>query len=201
MTLVNLVCWWGWDFVSTLLVFWPEVAQSWSLWVFWVGPGLGSKMVTSGRVHVNQQSLGPLPLVSLPPQWTTANPCLPRRPSKTCREVWPRLLWLHCFPLGLYAHGNLYVPSKNGFSVSPITVVLQCSSPAGLQSQMLWGFLLLMWTPRLGNLIWGLELSLCGRTSAIWLFSSLWVAHPESKGFDYITKHSLYHLFVAPSYL
>ena len=37
------------------------------------------------RTHVEEYSLGPLPPVSLPPQWATADPHLPRRPSRTLR--------------------------------------------------------------------------------------------------------------------
>ena len=53
----------------------------------WVGPGLSTNMATSGRrdTHAEKYSLGPPLPVSLPLQWATANPCLPRRPSKTHR--------------------------------------------------------------------------------------------------------------------
>ena len=68
----------GRGYVSTLLVVWPEHAGC------LVGPGLSSKMVTSRSAHTNGHSLGCPPPVSLPTV-SYFQPCLPRRPSKTCR--------------------------------------------------------------------------------------------------------------------
>ena len=100
----------------------------------WVGSGVGAKMATSGRAYADGYSLGCLPM-SLPLQWATASPCLPGRPSKTHREVWPQLLWSDCFALGPSAHENLCALSKSGVSVFPSLVELQHSSPTGLQNQ------------------------------------------------------------------
>ena len=51
------------------------------------------------------------------------------------------------FALVSTVHENLCAPSKSGVSVSPSPVELLQSSSAGLQSQMLWGLLLLMSDP------------------------------------------------------
>ena len=78
-----------------------------------------------------------------------------------CSEPWPSptsagdppilagrsacLLWGHCFlPLGPGVHGTLCAPSKIGVSVSPSPVEFLQSNPAGFQSQILWGLLLLL---------------------------------------------------------
>ena len=50
------------------------------------------------------------------------------------------------------AHETLCAPSKSEVSVSPSPVELLHSCPAGLQSQMLWGLLLLMSDPQAGEL-------------------------------------------------
>ena len=52
------------------------------------------------------------------------------------------------FALGPGAHETLCAPSQSGVSVSPSPVELLHSSAAGLQSQMLWGLLLLMPNPQ-----------------------------------------------------
>ena len=61
--------------------------------------------------------------------------------------------------------------------VSPSPVTVLWSSPAGLQSQMLWGLIPLMPDPPPEEPDMGLELT-PGRTSVILLFSSFWVIHP-----------------------
>ena len=50
--------------------------------------------------------------------------------------------------------------SKSGVSVSPDSVELLQLSPAGLQSQMLWGLLLPMQDPQAGKTDWGSEITL-----------------------------------------
>ena len=58
-------------------------------------------------------------------------------------------------------HMRLYVFSKSGVPVSPSPVEVLQSNPSGLQSQILWVLLrTCCWTPRLGSLTWGSELSL-----------------------------------------
>lgn len=53
----------------------------------WVGPGLNVKMTASRRAHTTRYFLGPPHLSHT-------------RRSRSCRWVWPRLLWSHCFVLG-----------------------------------------------------------------------------------------------------
>ena len=64
------------------------------------------------------------------------------------------------FSLGPGVHETLYVLSKSGVSVSPSPVEFLQSSPTGLQSQMLWGLLLLIPDPQTREPDVGLELSL-----------------------------------------
>ena len=71
------------------------------------------------------------------------------------------------FPLGPGAHKTLWASSKSGISVNPSPVEFLQSSPAGLQSQMLWGLLLLKPDPQTGEPDFGLRTHSCGRTSAI----------------------------------
>ena len=127
----------------------------------------------------------PSPPVSLPPRWVTAKPHLPRRPSKTHRQVWPRLLWSHCFALGPSAYETLCAPSKSG-----VCFPQSCGAPA---LKPCWpskpnALGLLLPDPQLGSLMWGSELSL--QWDNLWdrVIFSLWVTHPAGMGFDYIVK-------------
>ena len=95
----------------------------------------------------------PLPPMSCPLQATGA-PCFPRRPSKTCRQVWSRFLWSLCFALGPGAYGILCLPSKSG---APAPTPHWPSMPNALVG---WGGSSQCQTPRLGHLTWCLELSL-----------------------------------------
>ena len=74
----------GWVCVPTLLVIWLE-CPSIGAWRLSVWPVPDIKMVTSVGAQVNEQSLGHVPPVSLPPQWATVDPGFPRRSSKTHR--------------------------------------------------------------------------------------------------------------------
>ena len=95
-------------------------------------------------------------------------------------------------PLGLDAHTTLGVPSKHGLSVSPSPVEVLQSIPAGLQSSVLWGFLLPLLDPQVGKPDVGLRtfttvgrllflknilfiylfLSVLGLCCCVWAFSS-----------------------------
>ena len=55
------------------------------------------------------------------------------------------------FSLDLDAHNTLCMPSKRGVSVSPSAVEFLCSNTTGLQSQILWGLLLLLLDPWAGQ--------------------------------------------------
>ena len=91
-------------------------------------------------------------------QWATANPHLCRRPSKTSRYTWPRLLWGHCFfPLDSGVHETFCVPSRSGVSVSPNPVEVLQSNPPGFQSQILLRRLLPLPDHQVGELDIGLR--------------------------------------------
>ena len=60
--------------------------------------------------------------------YSKPQPHLPRRPSKTLRQAWPRLLWSHYHTLARSAFEILWVPSKSGVSVLPSPVELLCLS-------------------------------------------------------------------------
>lgn len=107
-------------------------------------------METPGRAHSNKYSLGPCHQYLCPhsePQLTPSSPGNP--PRSTIRSLSgsfgvTALPWVpvHREP---YVHPpvwNLWFPSL---------VELLCSSPAGFQSQMLWGPLLLMLDPQAGE--------------------------------------------------
>lgn len=85
---------------------------------YWVRPGLDAKTAASGRANVDQCSPGALPQCSVG-QSATADPCLPRRPSRTHRLVQPRLLG--SFGLGLSVP---CVPSQSGVFLP------SCGAPA-----------------------------------------------------------------------
>ena len=84
---------------------------------------------------------------------------------------------------------NLVQPSRNGISVSPSPFDIHWS-PTGLESQMLWGLFLLLPDPQAEPNV-GLWTHSWERTSVIWLFPSLWVAHLEDLRSDYVTKAPL----------
>ena len=117
----------------------------------WTGPSLDVKMVTSVRAHANQYSLGPLHPVGLPPaQWSTANPHLPRRLSKTHRSTSSALCWI-----------PVYVSPPRVESLfhpvlwSSCTQACWSSKPSPLEGSTSWCQIL-----SLRSLRWGLELSL-----------------------------------------
>ena len=78
------------------------------------------------------------------------------------------------------------LPSKSGVSASPSLVNFLWSSPTGLQSQTLWGLLLLLPDPQAEELHLGLR-TLIPVGKPLWYnyFSCLCVTHP---GFDFITN-------------
>ena len=92
----------------------------------------------------------------LPPQWAIVTSYFPRRTSKNCCQVQHRFLWSLCFTLGPSAHESLYVPFKNGVSISPSSMELLCTSPTGLQCQMFWGLFLPIPDPQ----AWGPDVGL-----------------------------------------
>ena len=101
-------------------LFWPGVSQHWSLQAIG-SPGLVSKC--------------------WPPLGSPGD-----SPRPTGRSG-PGSYEVTAFSLALGAHMTLCAPSKSGVSVYSSPVELLCLSPTGLQSQMLWGLLLLMPDP------------------------------------------------------
>ena len=90
-------------------------------------------------------------------QQTTTDPHLHRGLLNTHWQVWISLLWGHCsFLLGPGAHKVLFVPSKSVFPVlwkfcNQIPLASKVRFPGESQS--------LCRIPRLGSLLWALELS------------------------------------------
>ena len=94
-----------------------------------------------------------MPLTS----WQAAvNPCLRWRLLDTHRHVRLSLLWGNCsFLLRPGAHKVLFVPSKCLFPQSCGISVVNSHWPSKSNS---WGSQPFCWIPRLGNLLWALEL-------------------------------------------
>ena len=110
------------------------------------------KMATSRGAHADNYP----PDLSLQNPSSTTKPessHFPRRFSNNCHQICPRFLWSLCFALGPSAHENLCTPFKNGVSLSLSSMKCLCTTPTGIQCQMLWGFLLPIpdaWVPDLG---------------------------------------------------
>ena len=117
--------------------------------------GIMAAMVTSfKKTYASMpQFLGMLYSVPLTPQQATVNPHLHWRFLDTHRQVWLSLLWGHfSLLLGPGAHKFLFVTSKSLFPQSCGSSVIKAFKvkfPGGSQ--------FLCWIPRLGNLLWALE--------------------------------------------
>ena len=95
--------------------------------------------------------------VPLTPQQATVDPRLHWRLLDTHRQVWLSLLWGYCsLLLGPDAHKILFVPSKSLFPQSCGNSVVKSHWPSKSNSL---GVLSLTEIPKLGNLLWVLELS------------------------------------------
>ena len=100
--------------------------------------------------------LGLLYSVPLTPWQATIEPCFHWRLLDAHRQVWLSLLWGHCsFLLGPGGHKVLFVPSESLFPVlwkfgNQILLASKVRFPGESQS--------LCWIPRLGSLLWALEL-------------------------------------------
>ena len=87
----------------------------------------------------------------------TVNPRLRWRLLDTHRQVWLSLLWGHCsFLLGPGVHKVLFVPAKSLFLQSCRSPVIKSHCPSKSNSL---GSQSLCQIPRLGNILWALELS------------------------------------------
>ena len=84
-------------------------------------------------------------------QQATVNPRVQQRLLDPHGQVWVSLLWGHCsFRLGPGVHKVLSVPSNSLFPQSCGSSVIKSLWPSKSNS--------LCWIPRLGNLLWALEL-------------------------------------------
>ena len=82
--------------------------------------------------------------------------------------------------------GDWVTEQNSGVSVSYSPVEVLQSNPIGLQSQILWGFPVLCWIPRLGSLIRSSKPSQQWENFFGISFSSLWVNHIADMGFDLV---------------
>ena len=108
------------------------------------GPGLGGSPGELAQMNCPQHFCRQC----LSPQWAPTAPASPRRPSKTSRKVWPRLLERHCFGPGSWCTRDIVLPSKSGDAVYPSPAELLHSSTRGFHNQMLWACRLLMPEPK-----------------------------------------------------
>ena len=121
-------------------------------------PMVGVMATSSKRSYARTpRLLGLLLLVSLTPWQATVDPRLCQRLPNTHRQVWVSLLWGHCsFLLGLVCTSFCFCPSRNYFPLvlwkycNQILLTFKVRFPGDSQS--------LCWIPRLGSLLWGLEL-------------------------------------------
>ena len=98
-------------------------------------------MMSSKRAHAK----GHLPGLLLSAPNPTASHC---QPSNITIDLVQSTMGSLFFPLGHGAHKILFVPSKNGDSVSPSPVEVLQSNPTGLQSQISWGLLIPLLDPQ-----------------------------------------------------
>ena len=122
-----------------------------------------------------------MPTVRMPP-------VSPKDPVKPAGWSGPGSCQIVAFTLGPVGCMILRAPFRREVSISPSLEGLLQSSPAGLQSQILWGLFFLCWTPSCRG--WhGAQSprSSCGRTSDI--ISLQCVGHPPGgEGFDYVAN-------------
>ena len=116
-----------------------------------VGPDLGAKMSDSRRAHTGECSPICFPPVSMSPRWTTATPTSSKYPPRGAGSSCPGSYQITIFALGPDEHEILCIPFKGEVSVYPSLVELLQSSPADLQSQMLWRLLFSVLDPQ----VWG----------------------------------------------
>ena len=99
-------------------------------------------------------------------------------------QVWLSLLWVTTpFPWVLVHTGFFLCVCPLRVSVSPSPLGVEELNPFVLQSQIPWGFPIPLPDPQVGKSVLGPR-TFAG--SLVLLFSSLWVAHLEDMGFDFI---------------
>ena len=125
-----------------LLFVWSDSTQHWSLQAVVWGQVLMPKWWLPGEftlMNIPQYLCHQCPFPHSEPQPPPSSPGDP--PSPAVRSG-PGLYEVTGFALVSSMHETLCAPSKRGVSVFPSFVELVQSSPADLQSQMLWGLLL-----------------------------------------------------------
>ena len=187
----------GWGCVPTLFVVWPGVSQPW-----WVGLYF-SKITASRGVHVNEYSWDfclqcPAHTVS------HSSPLLSQDTFQDPQVCMARFLQSPCINQGSSAHETLCAPSKNEVCFlqswgNPECKVRETHAQAllVLSAKWLWGLLSQFQTPRLRNLMWGLECS-CRREHLRYRYFPV-CGSPRGIGLLISQKHSSYHLIVASS--
>ena len=96
--------------------------------------------------------------VSLTLQQATVNPRLHRRLLNIHRQLWLCLLWGYCsFLLAPGVHKVLFVPSKCLYPQFCASFVIKI--PLAFKVKFPGASQFLKWIPRLGNLLWIVELS------------------------------------------
>ena len=137
----------GWVCFLSLLFVWPEASQNWSLQAVGWGQVLVPKWQSPRKLtlmNISWDICHQCPFPHSEPQLTSASPGDPPREAGKSGLGSHRVT---AFALGAGVHETLCVASEIGVSVSPSSVGL----PAGLQSQMLWGLLLLLPDPQAGG--------------------------------------------------
>ena len=141
----------GWNCVPALMVVLPEISQHWSLQAVGWGLILGPKCQPPGELapmntpqYLHHQCPCPQSEPHPPPTSPGDPPRPPGRSGLGSYEV-------TVFALGPSVHETLCASSKSGVSVSPSPVEFLQSSPTGLQSQMLWGWLPLLPDTQVGE--------------------------------------------------
>ena len=150
----------GWCCVPALLVVWPEVSQHWSPQAVGWGQVLVRKLqppwgLTPMSTPQNccPHCLCPCSEAQLQPASTGDSPILAGKSGSVSYEV------TAIFPTS-WCTRDLVCAFQGGVSVSSSPVEFLWSNPTGLQSQILWGLLLLLPDPQSGEPVWGSELSL-----------------------------------------
>ena len=149
-----------WGCVPSLLVVWPEVTQHWSL-----------QAKASGRAYTNKYIPDLLLPLLLAPQWAifTHTHTHPSASSEYAPALAGRFGSVSYVSLLLSSglHKTLCVLFKIGVSVSPSLIEGLQSNPTGLQSRILWGFLLLLPDIQDEKPDVGLRMFTPGRTSVV----------------------------------
>lgn len=145
----------GWGCVPTLFIVQPRASQQW-----WVGPDF-SKIAVSRVAHASEYSLGPLLLCPAPTvsHNNSAFPGDPPRPASRSDPdsyIVPALLWCPVFmmPYMCPLRAKSLFPSVLGCSCIQALLTFNAKRSGGSSSQCQ--------TPRLGNLMWHLELTPMG---------------------------------------